>query len=569
MRVIDFKDASCKNCYKCVRYCEVKAISVENEQAHIMKNHCINCGHCLEVCPQNAKTFASDMERVKGYLRQGARTIVSIAPSYLGVLEYDRPGQVVDALEKLGFSEVRETAEGAALVTAEYGKLLKAGEMTNIITTCCPSVNDLVEKYYPELVPVMAPVVSPMIAHGRLIKKIYGEDVKVVFLGPCIAKKEEAIGDERVRGAIDAILTFEEVVKWWKDAGINVRECEDKPLGNPSPKVNQLYPVSGGIIESVHALEEEDTYYKVHVGGLKTCMELFEELKKGEICHSFFEVNVCEGGCIKGPASGKWQQSQVRAKIDVERQVKHREAAQIDGGGIELGKVFYDRHVKDAVPTEEQMREVLHAMGKYTGEDELNCGACGYPTCRAKAIAVFQKKAEIGMCLPHAIAQAESMSNVVMDVTPNMILIVDKDLRIRECNRKAQDMLGVSREEALERYIFEFVDAQEIEETLRTRQQVIHKKTTIEAVHLKVVETIVYIDSLDSVLVTYQDITKEEQIKAQHYNLKMETVEMAQKVIDKQMMVAQEIAGLLGETTAETKVTLSKLRDSILFEEEE
>ena len=570
MRVIDFKDASCRHCYKCVRHCDVKAILVQNEQAHIMKDHCIHCGHCLEVCPQNAKTFASDMDRVRGYLRQGMKTIISIAPSYLGVLDYDKPGQIVGALKKLGFYEVRETAEGAALVTAEYWKLLKEGKMTNIITTCCPSVNDLIEKYYPSLVPYMAPVVSPMIAHGRLIRSIYGDDVKVVFLGPCIAKKEEAVGDERVRGSIDAILTFQEVVKWWKEAGIDVRQCEDETMGNPDPRVNQLYPISGGIITSIQASSVEDNYYKIHIDGLKSCMELFEELEKGEIEHSFFEVNVCEGGCIKGPASDKWQQSLIRAKMNVEDQVSHREEAQgIDGSRIELHKEFRDRRVQDAVPNEKQMQEILHAMGKYTEKDELNCGACGYPTCRAKATAVFQKKAEIGMCMPYAVAQAESMSNIVMDVTPSMILIVDKDMRIRECNKKAQEILGVSREEALERYIFEFMDEKDIEEVLLNGEPIIHKKMNVESMKLTVLESIIYIDSLESVLVTYQDITKEEKAKEQHYNLKMETVEMAQKVIDKQMMVAQEIAGLLGETTAETKVTLSKLRDSILFEEEE
>lgn len=570
MRVIDFKDARCRHCYKCVRNCEVKAISVEHEQAHIMKDHCINCGHCLEVCPQNAKTFASDMDRVKGYLRQGMKVIISIAPSYLGILEYDTPGQVVDALKKLGFCEVRETAEGAALVTKEYGRLLREGQMENIISTCCPSVNDLIEKYYPSLVSQMAPVVSPMVAHGRLIKSIYGEDVKVVFLGPCIAKKEEAIGDERVKGVIDAILTFEEITRWWEAEGIDIHQCEDQPMGNPSPKVNQLYPISGGVIQSVLAGTAGDRYYKVPIDGLKNCMELFEELEKGGIQGCFFEANVCEGGCIKGPASDKWQQSLVRAKMDIEKQVKHREeASEIDGSALDLHKVFTDRHVVDRQPTDQEMQEVLHAMGKYTREDELNCGACGYATCRAKATAVFQKKAEIGMCLPYALAQAESMSNIVMDVTPSMIMIIDKEMRIRECNKKAMEMLGVSREEALERYIFEFIDDKDIAEVLATKQQIIHKKMSLDTVKLKVVETVIYIDSLESVLVTYQDITKEEKAKEQHYNLKIETVEMAQKVIDKQMMVAQEIAGLLGETTAETKVTLSRLRDSILFEEEE
>ena len=569
MRVIDFKDARCRHCYKCVRNCEVKAISVQNEQAHIMKDHCINCGHCLEVCPQNAKTFASDMDRVQGYLKQKMRTVISIAPSYLGVLEYEKPGQVVGALKRLGFYEVRETAEGAALVTQEYRKLLKDGKMKNIITTCCPSVNDLIEKYYPSLTEQMAPVVSPMIAHGRLIKSIYGEDTKVVFLGPCIAKKEEAIGDKRVIGAIDAILTFGEITKWWEAEGIDVNACENVPLGNPDPRVNKLYPIGGGIVKSILADSVEDNYYKVYVDGLKPCMELFEELVKGEIEDCFFEVNVCEGGCIKGPASDKWQQTVIKAKMNVEDQVGHRDPARgIDGSHIPMEKKFHDRHVADRQPDGREMREVLRAMGKYTAEDELNCGACGYPTCRAKATAVYQKKAEIGMCLPHALAQAESMSNIVMDMTPSMILIVDKDMRIRECNKKAQEMLDVSREEALERYIFEFIDDKDIAKVLQTRQQIIRKKVALDSLNMTVVESIIYIHNLESVLVTYQDITKEEKAKEQHYNLKIETVEMAQKVIDKQMMVAQEIAGLLGETTAETKVTLSKLRDSILFEEE-
>ena len=442
--------------------------------------------------------------------------------------------------------------------------------MKNIITTCCPSVNDLIEKYYPSLTGLMAPVVSPMVAHGRLIKSIYGADVKVVFLGPCIAKKEEAIGDTRVSGAIDAILTFEEIVRWWQEEGIDVHQCEEDVMGNPDAKVNQLYPVSGGIITSVLAEIPENDYYKVHIDGLKACMELFEELEKGEVENCFFEVNVCEGGCIKGPASDKWQQSVIKAKKGIEEQVKHREEADgIDGNGIEMYKEFSDRHVRDLIPSEKEMEDVLHAMGKYTAADELNCGACGYPTCRAKATAIFQNKAEVSMCLPYALAQAESMSNIVMDVTPIMIFIIDKEMRIRECNKKAQDMLGVSREEALERYIFEFIDEKDIAEVFDTGEAIIHRKMNLESMNLTVVETIIYIDNLESVLVTYQDITKEEKVKEQRFNLKMETVEMAQKVIDKQMMIAQEIAGLLGETTAETKVTLTKLRDSMLAQEDE
>ena len=569
MRVIDFKDAKCRHCYKCVRHCAVKAISVKDEQARIMVDHCINCGRCLEVCPQNAKTFASDLDRVKGYLRQGDRTVISIAPSYAGVLEFDRPGQVMDALQRLGFYEVRETAEGAAMVTGEYKKLVRAGEMPNIITTCCPSVNDLIEKYYPDCAKLMAPVVSPMIAHGRYIKKIYGPDTKVVFLGPCIAKKQEAIGDERVRGAIDAILTFEELADWFKEAGISLKECADKPMGNPDPKINRLYPVSGGVIQSVITEEDADGYHKVFVDGLENCMEMLECLQRGELDHCFIEANVCEGGCAKGPASAHWNTSYVKTKVKIEDVVTYKAARDLpDMTTEELAKQFGDHSLSDIIPSEEQIRRILMSTGKYTPDDELNCGACGYSTCREKAIAVFQGKAELSMCMPYALTQAESMSNVVMDVTPNMIFVIGNDMRILDCNRKGQELLGVGHEEAVQRYIFEFIEADDIETALLTREPVYHKKIRLESGRMTAEETIVYIENLDAVLVTFQDVTREEKIKEQHYNLKVETVEMAQKVIEKQMMVAQEIAGLLGETTAETKVTLTKLRDSILNEED-
>ena len=569
MKVIDFKDAKCRHCYKCVRNCAVKAISVKDEQARIMVDHCINCGRCLEVCPQNAKTFASDMERVKGYLRQGFKTVISIAPSYAGVLEFDTPGQVVDALQRLGFWEVRETAEGAALVTNEYKKLVRENKMPNIITTCCPSVNDLIEKYYPDCAKLMAPVVSPMVAHGRYIKKIYGPDVKVVFLGPCIAKKQEAIGDDRVFGAVDAILTFEELADWFHEEGIDLHACEGKPMGNPDPKINRLYPVSGGVIQSVITEEEADGYHKVFVDGLENCMEMLECLQKGELDHCFIEANVCEGGCAKGPASAHWNTSYVKTKVKIENVVSYKAARDLpDMSTEELAKEFGDHSLSDIMPSEEQIRRILRSTGKYSVEDELNCGACGYSTCREKAIAVFQGKAELSMCMPYALAQAESMSNVVMDVTPNMIFVIGNDMRILDCNRKGQELLGVGHEEAVQRYIFEFIEAEDIENALLTREPVLHKKVHLENGRMVAEETIVYIENLDAVLVTYQDVTREEKIKEQHYNLKVETVEMAQKVIEKQMMVAQEIAGLLGETTAETKVTLTKLRDSILNEEE-
>lgn len=424
MKVIDFQNASCKHCYKCVRNCSVKAISVRHEQAHIMNDHCIHCGKCLEVCPQNAKRFASDLELIKAYIRQNMKIVVSIAPSYLGVMNYRTPGQVVGALRKLGFDEVRETSEGAAFVTREYQKLLREGTYKNIITTCCPSVNELVEKYYPELTDQLAPVVSPMIAHGRLIKKMYGEQTKVVFLGPCIAKKQEAMGDSRVFGAVDAILTFEELEQWLEEEQIVLEECEDLPMANPDCGVNRLYPVSGGVLQSVmldssemrekEQGEEKKQYHKVYVDGLDNCMEMLESLKRGELEHCFIEANVCDGGCVKGPASGKWNVSFIKAKVEMERRVAAHQKAQYEPQSleVELSRQFAPHPPKEQLPTEEELSAILRETGKYSEKDELNCGACGYATCREKAIAVFQKKAENSMCLPYALSKAESMSNV-------------------------------------------------------------------------------------------------------------------------------------------------------------
>ena len=568
MKVIDFRDASCRHCYKCVRNCSVKAISVKNAQAHIITENCIHCGHCLEVCPQNAKTFSSDMGQIRTWLRNGERVVVSMAPSYLSVLDYEKPGQVVDALMRLGFSEVRETAEGAAYVTREYQKLIREGAMKNIITTCCPSVNDLIEKYYPSLTPLMAPVVSPMIAHGRLIKKIYGDPVKTVFLGPCIAKKAEAEGDERVTGAIDGILTFDELVEWLAMAGIRIRDCKERLFGNPSPEVNRLYPVSGGILKSVLAEEGMEHYRKIYVDGLNACMELFESMEQGELEGCFLEVNICEGGCIKGPASHNWNHSFVKGKIRVESQVPREVSPVQETPEVDMEKHFYDRRIKEPVPTEAELTALLRAMGKYTKEDELNCGACGYPSCRAKAEAVYRKKAEISMCLPYALAQAESMSNVILDATPNLNFVVDRELRIRECNKKAQEFLKVSREEALESYIFEYIDEEDVTQVFDTGTPVIRKKLDLKDLGIIALETVVYIEKKDCVLVILQDVSKEEKAREQRFKRKLETMEIAQQVINKQMMVAQEIAGLLGETTAETKVTLTKLRDSVLLEDE-
>ena len=455
MNVIGFKEAKCKNCYKCVRSCDVKAIAVQNEQAQIINELCILCGHCLSACPQNAKSIISDLNKVKNFIKSGVKTIVSVAPSYAGVLEFEKRGQIVTALMKLGFWQVRETSEGAAYVTEEYRKLIEKGTMDNIISTCCPSVNDLIEIYYPEAVPYMAPVVSPMIAHGKIIKELYGHDVKVVFLGPCIAKKREAENDPRTKGIVDAVINFSELEKWLREENITISDLEYTEFHNDNPRVNRLYPVGDGVITSVLSSDRlKDKYRKIAVDGTKHCMELLESIKKGEIHNAFIEMNTCEGGCVNGSALDKKEEypSPYKIKLDMEEAIPKeplKEEELETFGNISFAKLFCNRTVKERIPTEEMIKETLRKIGKTEKAHELNCGACGYASCRDKAIAVCQGKAELTMCIPYMHEKAQSMSNIVLDTTPNVILLVDSEMKIVEFSHGAEKVFGVSKKKQL------------------------------------------------------------------------------------------------------------------------
>lgn len=570
MAIIDFKATKCKHCYKCVRNCEVKAIMIKDERAEIMPDKCILCGKCMQVCPQSAKTLVSDLDTVKGYIANNIPTVVSIAPSYMGLLKYKTIGQINAALRKLGFTDVRETSEGAAVVTAEYARLLEEGKMETIITTCCPSVNDLIEIYYPQLVPYMAPVVSPMIAHGKMLKEELGKNVKVVFLGPCIAKKKEAC-DVRHDSCIDAVLNFNDINRWLNEEEITIEDCEDIPFRHLDPKVNRLYPVTNGVVNSVLATEEKrDGYRKFYVHGCKNCIDLCESMVRREIKGCFIEMNMCSGGCIKGPTVEDESISRFKVKLDMEETIEKdpAEKSEVEEiiNRISFQKIFMDRSPREPMPTEAQIQDILKKTGKTKPEDELNCGACGYSTCREKAIAVFQKKAELGMCIPFMHEKAESLSNLVMETSPNIVLIVDKDMKVLEYSAVGEKYFGKTRQEALSMYLYEFIDPSDFQWVYDSHQNIHGKKVTYTEYNFSMLQNIVYIEKEDVVLATFIDITKEEELAKQEYEKKLETIDLAQRVIHKQMMVAQEIAGLLGETTAETKTTLTKLCRSLLDE---
>ncbi len=567
MASIGFKKARCKDCYKCVRVCPVKAIHVKSEHAMYVADECILCGQCLKACPQNTIVYLSDMEKVKAFIQANETVIASLDPAYLGIFGDTKQGtgQLRNSLYKLGFTHVRETAEGAAHVTRAYEALIEEGKMKNIITSACPAVNELVEKYYPEIIPMIAPVISPMIAHGQMLKEEYGPDAKVVYIGSCAAHGREARLDSRTRGVVDAVLDFTELFRWLEEEQIDLKACEFSPREGKNAKVNGLYGVSGGILASIDADKGFGKYESLYVDGLEPIRELFECLKRDELENCVIELSTCVGGCINGPLAGGRARDRFRARIYTNLKII-REFPDLEEGDFKgnLTKAFRESAECIPEPSEEDIQAVLRADGKDTLEKQLNCGACGFKTCRERAIAVCQGKDQLNMCIPSLYQRTKSMSDVILSVMPSLIITVDEDMTIKEFNNAAEVAWKVPRDKAIGRKLDTFIPTEYFEKVFREKRSVVNLKVSYDQYQMVTMQNIIYMREQNLALGIFRDITAKEKERARHKQMKLNAVDMAQKVIDKQMMVAQEIAGLLGETTAETKMTLTKMRDSII-----
>ncbi len=563
MNAIHSEPANCRNCYKCLRACPVKSIHFSNGQAELQSDTCIYCGACIEACSQHAKVVTSYLDQVKALVAKEAVT-VSLAPSFVSAFSLDDPRRMVTALKALGFARVEETAVGAAMVSDAYVRLAAEGRMDNILTTCCPSVNNLIEKHYPHLIGAMAPVVSPMIAHAKRIKEIEGAHTPVVFIGPCIAKLDE-VSDLRHENDVAAALTFEDLIAWMQEKGIDPKSMAPTPFdGGVDAGLARQYPLEGGIVENVKARGIQG-YELMQVRGVEECMEVLDAIGKGLLHNCFIEMNICPGACLGGPASGTKQPIRFAGirKVADYAAGSAQPVPAIDTT-VDLTMRFLNRKKQDKMPTEEEIRKILRSIGKERPEDELNCSSCGYPTCRAKAIAVYQGKAELSMCMPYMYQTAQSMAGVVLDNTPNYILVVDDQMKICEMNPIALKAFGLTRSEATNHYLFEYMDTGDIDFVMETHQSIIDKKVTLIDLKRTVLMTLVFLPKTNGVMAIMKDVTSEEEHEKALYRLRMDTIDMAQKVIEKQMVAAQEIASLLGETTAETKSTLTHLKNMII-----
>lgn len=556
MSIIQLKEANCKNCYKCIRHCEVKSISFQDDQARIQDEACVLCGKCTLICPQNAKQIASDLNKVRDWLINGDRVIVSLAPSFVGVFPGVHFDQLAGALKKLGFERVEETAIGATEVSKEYARLAAAGDMPNLITTCCPSVVMLVEKYFPDLLPQLAGVPSPAVTHAKQIRAAYGDKVKVVFVGPCISKKAEA----QRSGVIDAVLLYDEVREWLRQERIAFEESDAPEM---HATLSRVYPVPGGILKTL-PFECRPKYKAVAVDGLDRCIQTLRSIQKHEISGYLLEMSSCVDSCMGGPGMQEHGLPFLLGKSDIydfSRKKTMTPPPATEGLAVPMQAVYGEPLPSQPEPTQEELWDILHSIGKYQESDLLNCGACGYNTCMEKARAVFAGKANLKMCLPYMRQKAESMSNTILDNTPNALYLLDENFALLKYNKAGEKLLSLDKE-CLGLPMESFLDMTALARIQTTGEPVMNVRCHTAIYDLLVEQSIVPVPN-QGYLVVVTDISSKEASLQELEAMRRETLQTAQQVIDKQMRVAQEIASLLGETTGETKAALLKLKASI------
>lgn len=550
---LTLKKSNCKNCYKCIRNCPVKAIRFSGDQAHIIADECILCGRCFVVCPQNAKEIVSEVEKVKVMIQSGEPVIASVAPSFIA--NYDGVGidAMREGLQKLGFADVEETAIGATMVKTDYERLVHEKQKPVIISSACASVNLLIQKHYPEMIKYLADTLSPMQAHCRDIKR-RNPEAKTVFIGPCVAKKDEA---QRYPGIVDAALTFEELTEWLEKENIRL----EKKMDNNPESLARIFPTVAGILRTMKDRNPEYEY--VAVDGIENCIAALEDVAAGHVSNCFMEMSACKGSCVNGPVMEKYHPWFIADYLSVARYAGDKDFPVEQPEISELSRRYDILEGMKDMPTERKIQEILSKMGKKKPSDELNCGTCGYDTCREKAIAIYQGKAEIEMCLPYLKEKAENFSNIIFDNTPNGLLVLNERLEIQQINPAACRIMNIRRpSDVLGSQIVTLLDPKPFLDALESRKSVFQCAYLAEYDRY-VEEQVLYDQSYRMLFCMLEDVSDEAAEREKKAEMRRQTTEVADKVVEKQMRIVQDIASLLGETAAETKIALTNLKESM------
>lgn len=560
LKYLEFKEAKCKNCYKCLKECPVKAINIQDNQAKIIEDRCILCGRCTLICPQNAKKVHNELNDIKELLKSN-KVIASVAPSFVSNFDLKHFETINEALKKVGFAFAEETARGAKVVADKYEEILNTKQYKNFITSCCPAINKMISLYYPNALKYLAPVDSPVIAHAKLLKQEY-PDHKIVFIGPCIAKKREC----RESGLIDGVLTFEELLDIFNEKNIDLIEIEkdNEVTWNKA----RFFPISRGIIKTFKELIEGYEY--IAVDGVDRCKEVLEEIDNLE--NVFLELNACPASCVNGPCSVNTNSTSITANAKVRKYVSNNSKIaknESENISIDVTHKYNKDMFIEKEPTEEEIRAVLAKTGKLKPEDELNCGACGYETCRQKAWAVINGYADIEVCLPYMRERAENMSDEIIKNSPHGIILMDKEFRVIDINARAKALLGITSIKPKEDCALDYIEDKRFIAALTKCKNSHINQLKIEKTNFYVEVSITYVQEHEILFAIMKDITESVGYNEKLDKVKLETLSITDDVIKKQMRVAQEIASLLGETTAETKVALVNLKKALTTDSEE
>lgn len=548
-QVVFTNKARCRDCYRCLRVCPVKAIRMENGQASVVAERCIACGTCIRECPQHAKTCRSDLERAIRFVRESKHVAVSLAPSFVALYSTWEQRRIPSALRALGFSHVSETSIGA-YPTAQATAAIAAGDPDRPhLCTACPAFVSYIEKYRTELVAALTPVSSPMVAHARILRKRLGDSIKVIFVGPCVAKKAEADRPE-LAGVIDCVLTFDELQQWLEREGVKLDRLEESRFDEEPAGESRFFPLPGGLTRTAALGADLLVSDIVAVSGFEDVKRLLDGIS-ATAGPRLVEPLFCNQGCVNGPAMPGSRPllsrrdgvlryaTAVPGTIPGSREADSDTSAQYASSMIDT----------DTDITEEKIRKVLEATGKSTPEDQLNCGACGYSSCRDKAIAVIRGMAEAEMCIPWMRRLAEQRTDRIIETSPNGIVICDSQLHIISMNPTFRRFFYCS-EGALGRHISYLLDPEPFEKVVTGAEELVELTVRHERYNL-VTHQIVYPLRDEKQLVgIFVNITMAQTSRRQLDDLRRQTITQARELLGHQIAMAQQMAKLLGESSA-------------------
>ena len=526
--ILQFKKVSCKNCYKCVRNCPVKAIRVHDHQARIIESQCIYCEKCILVCPQDAKEEQNMIPAICNAMENKTQVIASLHPAYLARFGVTGINGIREAMKKLGFADAADAAEGASLMISQYRALFAEQKEPGImISSACPVI--------------------------------------VQHVSPCISAMSELrdSGNE-----VDYVITLEELAQWMKKEGISITEKEPEQIAYRSREI----AIADGLTDLLGAVKG---IRRLSVSGMEQCREVLEELHPEDFENCFLEMYACSGGCVAGPSfqmkKGHYLADVLAVKNAAFGKDFHREQGDYELPGFELRKNFgYCSAQEQEEISEEEIRDALAEMGKFSPKDELNCGACGYNTCREKAIAIIQNKAEVAMCIPYMRAKQESYSNKVFNAMPGLLVTVDYNLKIIQMNEAASKLFNMPKKRRLiGKPVSEIMDDYSLASILAFERNLMQDEIYLEDQKCYLDRVMTNDKENKMILCIMKDITKERKHKNQIHNAQIEAARMADKLVEEQLKIVQQIAGLLGETAADTKVAVEKLKNTILLESEE